>query len=139
MVYNCTRMGFWNQWLRQPQRVWLRRAIFQLHLWTGLAIGLYVVVLSLSGSVLVYRNELDRLLASPRATFDERATPLTANQIRAAAERLYPGWTVTTVNEGRFEVRTGRGGVPRLPDPTASVLFERGSETKGPALQPVHR
>src|SRR5687767_957869 len=36
-------MGSWTQWLRQPQRVWLRRAAFQVHLWVGLGIGLYVV------------------------------------------------------------------------------------------------
>lgn len=33
---------------------WLRRALFQVHLWTGLAIGLYAVAISVSGSILVY-------------------------------------------------------------------------------------
>lgn len=136
MVYNTSCMNIWTRWLRQPQRVWLRRAIFQIHLWTGLAIGLYVVVLSLSGSVLVYRNELDRYLATPRAVFDEQATPLTADQLRASAERLYPGWTVTDVYEGSYEPRTGRGGVRRLPDPTASVNLERNGETKNRLIDP---
>jgi len=35
----------WRQFLRQPQRVWLRRACCQIHLWTGLALGLYVVLM----------------------------------------------------------------------------------------------
>ena len=61
------RLRFIARWLRQPQQTWLRRAIFQVHLWTGVALALYVVVLSLTGSVLVYRIELDRLAASPRA------------------------------------------------------------------------
>jgi uncharacterized iron-regulated membrane protein len=68
-----------TRWLRQPQRVWLRRATFQVHLWLGLALGIYVVVLSLSGSVLVYRNELDQYLATPRVVLNEQATPLTAD------------------------------------------------------------
>jgi hypothetical protein len=68
-------MNIVTGWLRQPQRVWLRRAIFQIHLWTGLAIGLYVVVLSLSGSVLVYRAEISQFVASPRATLNQKATP----------------------------------------------------------------
>src|SRR5438093_556339 len=38
-------MNLWKQWLQQPQRVWLRRALFQIHLWTGLALGVYLVVL----------------------------------------------------------------------------------------------
>ena len=136
MVYNFTRMSSFNQWWRQPQRVWLRRAIFQIHLWTGLAIGLYIVVLSLTGSVLVYRNELDRYLASPRAVFEEGAKPMTAEAIQAAAERAHPGWTVTAVNEGRYEVRTGRGGIRRMPDPTASVVLERNGETRDRLMNP---
>src|SRR5262245_8364547 len=102
-------MSIVDRWLRQPQRVWLRRALFQIHLWTGLGIGLYVVVLSLSGSALVYRNELDVALASPRAVFDEKATPMTADQLRESAQRLYPGWTITAVHEGRYRIG-GRGG-----------------------------
>jgi uncharacterized iron-regulated membrane protein len=133
-------MNMMSRWLRQPQRVWLRRAMFQIHLWTGLAIGLYVVVLSLSGSALVYRNELDRQLATPRAVFDEQAEPMTADQLRAAAQRLYPDWTVTAVHEGRYRARAGGagrgGGARRLPDPTASVVLERNGETKDRLFNP---
>ncbi len=48
----------WQLWLRQPQRVWLRRALFQIHVWSGIGLGLYVFFISVTGSVLVYRNEL---------------------------------------------------------------------------------
>ncbi len=51
-------MTYWNTWLCQPQTLGLRKAIFQIHLWTGIAIGVYIVAICLSGSVLVYRNEL---------------------------------------------------------------------------------
>ncbi len=50
--------SFASGWLRQPQKVWLRRAVFQVHLWSGIALGLYVLFISVTGSVLVYRNEL---------------------------------------------------------------------------------
>ncbi len=36
----------------------VRRAVFQVHLWTGLAIGLYALVISVSGSILVYAPQL---------------------------------------------------------------------------------
>ena len=49
-------MTVWERWVRHPKTVWLRRAVFQVHLWSGLGIGLYIVVISLSGSVLVYRS-----------------------------------------------------------------------------------
>jgi uncharacterized iron-regulated membrane protein len=50
--------GAWQSWLAQPQRVWWRRAVFQVHLWSGVSLGLYVFFISVTGSVLVYRNEL---------------------------------------------------------------------------------
>jgi uncharacterized iron-regulated membrane protein len=54
-----------NRWLRQLQQVVLRKVLFQIHLWLGLALGVYVVILSVSGSLLVYRIELTRELGTP--------------------------------------------------------------------------
>jgi uncharacterized iron-regulated membrane protein len=51
-------MSGWKTWVRQPQTLWVRRAIFQVHLWLGIGLGLYIVMICLTGSVLVYRNEL---------------------------------------------------------------------------------
>lgn len=48
----------WQQWLQHPQRMGLRRLVFQIHLWSGIGLGLYVFFISLTGSVLVYRNEM---------------------------------------------------------------------------------
>src|SRR5687767_14772554 len=143
-------MGTLTQWLRQPQRVWLRRASFQIHLWTGIAIGLYVVVLSVTGSVLVYRNEIDVWLATPRAVFDENAKALDADGLRQAAARAYPGWEVTDVSPGRTTRGRGRAGGPggagaaggrggraaRPPDPTASITVQRGDEKKDRLFNP---
>ena len=39
---------------------WVRKAAFQVHMWSGIALGLYVFLVSVTGSVLVYRNELYR-------------------------------------------------------------------------------
>jgi uncharacterized iron-regulated membrane protein len=47
-------MGF----IDRPQRVWFRRALFQIHLWAGVGIGLYVIAISLSGSILVFQQDL---------------------------------------------------------------------------------
>ena len=68
-------MNVSKRWVHQPQRVWLRRVLFQVHLWTGICLGLYVLMISLTGSVLVYRNELFR--ASPRVM---RATAVAAGR-----------------------------------------------------------
>ncbi|MEQ1884334.1 MAG: PepSY-associated TM helix domain-containing protein, partial [Bryobacteraceae bacterium] len=50
--------SLWERWMRRPQSVWLRKAMFQLHLWIGIAIGVYIVVVCVSGSLLVFRNDL---------------------------------------------------------------------------------
>jgi uncharacterized iron-regulated membrane protein len=36
----------------------MRKVLFQLHLWSGLMLGLYVVVVCASGSALVFRNDI---------------------------------------------------------------------------------
>jgi uncharacterized iron-regulated membrane protein len=52
------RVSGLQRWIEQPQRVWLRRVVFQVHLWSGVSLGLYILFISVTGSVLVYRNEL---------------------------------------------------------------------------------
>ena len=44
--------------LRRPKQHPLRRALFQLHLWTGVIAGLYLFVIGLSGALLVFRPEI---------------------------------------------------------------------------------
>ncbi len=51
-------LSAWQQWLQHPERFWVRKALFQIHLWVGAAVGLYVVLMSVTGSIIVFRNEL---------------------------------------------------------------------------------
>ena len=53
-------MSLWQRWLRTPRTVLLRKVFFQIHLWIGLALGLWIVLLSVTGSALVFRREMDR-------------------------------------------------------------------------------
>ena len=41
------------EWVRRPQRVWLRRVVYQVHLFSGVAGSVYVVFVSVTGAVLV--------------------------------------------------------------------------------------
>jgi uncharacterized iron-regulated membrane protein len=50
----------WYQWMEHPESVWVRRAIFYIHLWVGAGVGFYIVLMSITGSLIVYRNELER-------------------------------------------------------------------------------
>ena len=51
-------MGFFHK----PQSTLLRRVLFQVHLWTGIATGLYVVVVCTTGAALVFRIDLQRAM-----------------------------------------------------------------------------
>ncbi len=48
----------WNRFLRQPQTIPLRKAFFQLHLWGGVLAALYLCAIGISGSLLVFKDEL---------------------------------------------------------------------------------
>ncbi len=54
-------MSFVRGFVRRPQRVWLRRLNFQIHLWVGLILTLYLIMIGLTGTVLVFREELESL------------------------------------------------------------------------------
>ena len=53
-------MPVWDQWMEHPERFWVRKAIFYIHLWVGAGVGFYIVLMSITGSLIVYRNELER-------------------------------------------------------------------------------
>ena len=109
-------MNYWQQWARQPQTVWLRRAMFQVHLWTGIAIGLYVVLVSLTGSVLVWRNELAIAATRDPIIVTGSGSRLTDEQLEAAVKRTHPDYPTVSINR------------PTNPDQAVDVLLERGSE-----------
>jgi uncharacterized iron-regulated membrane protein len=53
-------MGVMRAFLHRPQTVFLRRALFQVHLWIGVAVGVYVFVVCVTGAALVFRIDLQR-------------------------------------------------------------------------------
>ena len=58
--------SFYQRWLNRPQSTFLRSAVFQVHLWSGMLLGLYIVVVCVSGSFVVFRNDLYNLMAPYR-------------------------------------------------------------------------
>jgi uncharacterized iron-regulated membrane protein len=91
------RATAWTRWVRQPQSVWLRKALFQVHLWTGIGVGLYILMASLTGSALVFRRGLNALLR-PATTVLQSGTPMTEDQLRAAAQQAYPRFQIARIS-----------------------------------------
>ena len=91
-------MTSWEQWISRPQNVWLRKAIFQLHLWSGIAVGLYVLMVSVTGSIIVYRNELYAAATRDPIIVTESGTLLTDDELKTAAARAYPGYSAAEIS-----------------------------------------
>lgn len=91
--------GWWSDALRHPRRLWLRRAVFQVHLWAGLIVGLLATSAGLTGSAIVYREELDRKLA-PSLYQVSAAAPLKADSLLGRVQHELPAFTVQSVDVG---------------------------------------
>jgi len=101
----------------------MRKAAFQIHLWIGLAIGLYVVVLSLTGSALVFRREMDRAFLPARPPFDRSGASelMSGDALRQAARQAYPGHEIVSVTDVSrrnpvvaIEMRQGGAEIERI-------------------------
>jgi uncharacterized iron-regulated membrane protein len=115
----------WQTWMRQPQRLRWRGFLVQLHLWLGLALGLYVALLSITGSLSVLRGDVHGWFV-PRTVAVE-GTRLTGDALQDAVRRAYPQYEVLSVFERRrpdtpviATLQRGGAEVDRLFDPYAA-------------------
>ena len=127
-VETAERKTLWQRWLRQPQRIWLRRALFQVHLWSGIAIGLYILFISVTGSVLVYSNELYRAATPPPIISTSSAPQLSDDQLKVVALRVHPGYVIANIQRAHnpeeavnVRLRRGETTINRLFDPRSGV------------------
>jgi len=54
-------LTFLHHYFHRPQQVLIRRLNFQIHLWIGIVLTLYMILIGLTGSILVFRPELERI------------------------------------------------------------------------------
>jgi uncharacterized iron-regulated membrane protein len=52
------KSSLWRQWVERPQKVWLQNLLFQIHFWVGAVSSAYLGLMSVTGSVLVFENQL---------------------------------------------------------------------------------
>ena len=119
-----TPSNYWQRWTRQPQTTWLRKATFQVHLWSGIGVGLYVLLVSVTGSVLVYRNELYAATLRDPIIVAASAPRLTDEQLEEAATRAYPGYAVASINRSSN------------PDQAVSLSLTQGTRLRARLFNP---
>ncbi len=86
-------------WQNTPRRVWLRRALFQVHLWVGLLLTLYAIVIGVSGAALVFRTEIERHLQPQLAHLTPSQQRVTLADTIGRVERDRPGWRVASLRD----------------------------------------
>jgi uncharacterized iron-regulated membrane protein len=116
-------MTLWQRWLRQPQTTWLRKAIFQVHLWSGIGVGLYVLFVSVTGSVLVFRNELAAAATPDPIILSRSGARLTDDQLKEAIGRAYHGYSIS-INRAAN------------PDEAVEISLERSTERRARLFDP---
>ena len=89
-------MKAWQRWVHAPQTSKFRRVLFQVHLWLGIAIGLYILVISVSGSAVVLRPQFSRWFVQSEVNPD--AGPLLAGtELQTRIAEVYSQYTIQDI------------------------------------------
>ncbi|HWA94112.1 MAG TPA: PepSY-associated TM helix domain-containing protein [Terracidiphilus sp.] len=126
-------MSLFTTIVHHPRKLWIRRALFQVHLWVGVLLSLYVVVISLSGSILVFQDEI-RLASIQHPSLDREQLPPLSSVVTQAHDRFpsakltyvgfpqkhAPWWTLYLTKEN------GRPDLAYADATTGSPLVQRG-------------
>jgi uncharacterized iron-regulated membrane protein len=89
--------AFKTAFLFRPQSVFLRKALFQVHLWTGVGIGLYVFVVCVTGAALVFRIDMQRAL-HPDLFTPAAGPPADAATILESVKETFPRHRVSGID-----------------------------------------
>lgn len=100
-----------KEFLTEPRRTVLRKTLFQLHLWTGLAVGLIATLVGISGAALVFREEIERTIDPATHIVAPGEGFVTFDRIVAAARAANPEARLESVELDR---KPGRAVAVRL-------------------------
>ena len=90
-------MSFVTNLISHPRQLQLRRALFQIHLWAGVLLSLYVVMIALTGSVLVFRTELKRIQLPKALSPYDPVRIASIAMVSEQFEMLYPSGKIENV------------------------------------------
>lgn len=117
--------------LHHPRKLWWRKALFQVHLWAGIGIGLYFLVIGLTGSLIVYKKELERAMIPKLIEVEKSPQRASFQAMYDSVKLAYPKANITNAflyPEGvswSFRISDNKERVQVYVDPnTARVLGE---------------
>jgi uncharacterized iron-regulated membrane protein len=101
--------------IHHPRRLFLRKALFQIHLWAGILLSLYLIVVAITGSILVFEDELTATTL-PNGLHAYIPTQTAAiPQVVQAFKTTHPGATIEDLT---------------LPTPTIPAFQLRATDTR---------
>jgi uncharacterized iron-regulated membrane protein len=135
-----------KNFLDRPQSVFVRRALFQVHLWLGVITGLYIFVVCVTGAALVFRIDMQRALHPDLFTPRVEGPPANPADVMETVKREYPGEPLSGVDapttaRPTYLAYAGRGDRFRtlLLDPvSAELLGELSDRSFVRTLQDLH-
>lgn len=108
-------MGLVQRYIRRPQQVGFRRFNFQVHLWAGIILALYISAIGISGSILVFRAEIERLCSlKPWQNIPVHRPFRDIAAVVSNLKAAYPGGHIVSVQTPSDEDRTFVAVLQRL-------------------------
>jgi uncharacterized iron-regulated membrane protein len=118
-------------YLNSPREVRWRNWLFQAHLWSGLIVGLYFVLIGLTGSLIVFKKELERAAIPHLITVPKGSSQASFQAMYDRVRTAYPNASISNVflyPEGvswSFRLSQNRERVQVYVDPyTGQILGE---------------
>lgn len=115
--------GGWRRWVQRPQSLWVRKALAKIHLWIGIGVGMYVLLISVSGSAIVFRRELARY-SRKSASVAQSGRRISREELQQRAQSDFPSYEIYGVYDSERPERPvevvlgdGKTRISRLFDP----------------------
>ncbi|HTS50955.1 MAG TPA: PepSY-associated TM helix domain-containing protein [Bryobacteraceae bacterium] len=122
-------MGFFQSFVRRPQQVALRRLNFVIHLWVGIVLAIYMIVIGVTGSILVFQSEIERAGLKPWQGIRVTGAAADIATVVTNLRQAYPRWHLVSVlapgeSDATFvAVLEGRGRIRVASDPNSGKVL----------------
>lgn len=93
-------MSIYKTAIEQPRKLTARKWLFQIHLWAGLILGLYMAVMGITGSALVFRDEMEEAIEHDKrivAGNFEVSERLSAEAVASIVKAKFPEHQLTNI------------------------------------------
>lgn len=121
----------------------MRKLIFNLHLYSALIVGLFVVIIGVTGSIMAFEDDIDRLTHPGLFHVDPQGAALPVGDLLKAAQKAYPGQRIGTIrlpqrptDAAQFNVKGPRGVF--INPYTGAIIGERNPVTLLGKIHQLH-